>query len=70
MIFKVTVRKDNIGMRDYEALKQALEERGIDYRTNCFSFESESIKFEANKKLLKELKLWDQCYGYNPSLYI
>lgn len=66
MIFKVTVRKDNVGMRDYEALKKALEERGIDYRTNCFSFEG--IKFEANKKLLKELDLWDQ--SYNPSLYI
>jgi hypothetical protein len=66
MTFKVTVRKDNVGIRDYEALKRALEDRGIDYKTNCFTFEC--IKFEANKKLLKELKLWDQ--SYNPSLYI
>lgn len=66
MVFRVTVKKETLGTRDYNALKEVLKERGIEYKNDYIAFES--IKFEADKKLLKELKLWDQ--GYNPALYI
>jgi hypothetical protein len=66
MVFRVTVKEQTVGTRDFRALREALKERGIDYRVDTFAFVG--VKFEADKKLLKELGLWDQ--EYEPSLYI